>query len=295
MNLNFELAPQFTRAEAQTELNAQLINPVTRDEKILEKSNPFNLLEVFTRCGEKNEYGQSFLGVTLYVFTLCINFYIGYSIYRSQDIEQPQLSAVELFGDLCMVGFLAFCFITFSWHGFEKLTCVGAKKWCTREFFIGIGRYIGFVVAMLGSTAIYGSIRNIAFFQTSLNSDLTNDQWWTYFGVFTVVVAIIIYWFVKLFTFEWTKRCCRPDIQNRLIFVRVFLAVIIANVLSFFVCQADETCDFHLHHFHFGLCLVVLSTCMMDNWLDMVLQAVFWMFVLESQWNWSVNIDRFFI
>jgi hypothetical protein len=34
---------------------------------------------------------------------------------------------------------------------------------------------------------------------------------------------------------------------------------------------------------------------MMDNWLDMVLQAVFWMFVLESQWNWSVNIDKFFI
>ena len=288
--LIFELSPQFTRTEA--DLTVQLISP---NEKTLVKSNPFNFFEVFTRCAEKNKYGQSFLGVTLYVFTLCINFYIGYSIYRAQDIEQPQLSTVELFGDLCMVGFLAFCFINFSWHGFEKLTCVGAKKWCTREFFIGLGRYIGFVVAMLGSTAIYGSIRNIAFFQTSLNSDLTNDQWWTYFGVFTVVVAIIVYYFLKLFAFEWTKRCCRPDIQNRLIFVRVFLAVIIANVLSFFVCQADETCDFHLHHFHFGLCLVVLSTCMMDNWLDMVLQAVFWMFVLESQWNWSVNIDRFFI
>ena len=290
--LIFELSPQFTRTEA--DLTVQLISP---NEKTLVKSNPFNFFEVFTRCAEKNKYGQSFLGVTLYVFTLCINFYIGYSIYRAQDIKQTELSGVDLFGDLCMVGFLAFCFINFSWHGFEKLTCLGAKKWCrcTREFFIGLGRYIGFVVAMLGSTAIYGSIRNIAFFQTSLNSDLTNDQWWTYFGVFTVVVAIIIYWLVKLFAFEWTKRCCRPEIRNRLIFVRVFLAVIIANVLSFFVCQADETCDFHLHHFHFGLCLVVLSTCMMDNWLDMVLQAVFWMFVLESQWNWSVNIDRFFI
>ena len=290
-DLNFELSSNLSSSALSSRLiQAQSLT----DDNVQEKKNSFNILRVCTRC-DKNNNGQSVLGTILYVCTLCLNFFIGYSIYRAQDIKQVELSTVDLFGDLCKVGFLAFCFINFSWHGFENLTCLGAKKMCSTEFFIGFGRYIGFVVAMLGSTTIYGSIRNIPFFQTSLNSDLTGDQWWTYFGVFTVVAAIVVYWFVKLFDFEFAQPCCSPKLQNKLIFVRLFIAVIIANVLSYFVCNADVTCDFHLHHFHFGLCLVVLSTAMVDNWVDMILQAVFWMFVLESQWNWSVSIDRFFI
>ena len=276
LNFNFEI-----------DSKVQLINGVTV------KKNRFNPLHVFTRC-ETNNNGQSVLGVILYIFTVCMNFFFGYSIYREQDIKQRELSGVDLFGDLCMVAFLAFAFINFSWHRFEKLTCL-RKKCCTRPFFIGVGRYVGFSGSTVLSTVLYGYLRHIPFFQTSLNSDLSNGQWWTYFGVFAVVFVIFVYWFMKLFDFEFATRCCKTKYGNKLVFVRLFLAIIMINALSYFVCAANDECEFHLHHFHFGLCLIVLSTPMIDNWFDMILQGVFWMYVLESQWNWSVSIDRFFI
>ena len=283
-NLNFKLSPQ-------ADFNVRLVQKEPKG--VLVKNNWFKCLHTLTRC-EKNNNGQSALGVILYVFTLCLNFGIGYSIYRAQDIDQDKLSNVELFGDIAMVAFLAFCIINFSWHSFEALTCLG-KKCCTRPFYAGILRYLGFVGSMLGSTVVYGRIRDIPFFQTSLNSDLSDKQWWAYFGVFSVVFGIIVYWCVKLFDFEFTRRCCRPKYINRLVFVRLLLAIVLVNVLSYFVCAAASDCDYHLHHSHFGLCLVVLSTPLVDNWLDIVLQGVFWMFLLESQWNYSVRIDQFFI
>lgn len=255
---------------------------------VIVKKKQFNLLHVFTRCNtNKNE--KSILGIMLYILTICMNFFIGYSIYRAQDIEQTKLSNVDLYGDLCMVAFIAFALINFNWHSFEKLTCLGKDSCC-----LGFIRYFAFVCGTVLSTVVYGSIRNIPFFQSSLNSNLTDGQWWLYFAVFTVVFFINVYWFIKLFDFKFTKRCCKPKYANKLIFVRLWLAIIVVNILSYFVCKAD-TCSYHLHHFHFGLCLIILSTPFIDNWFDMVLQGVFWMFLLESQWNYSVSIDKFFI
>lgn len=280
--LNFEVESDLNQ---RFDLNQRLLN----SEHVLVKQIRFNPLHVFSRC-EKNENGQSWLGIFLYVFTVCGSYLIGYSIYRAQDIEQSKLSNVELFGDVSMVAFFAFVIINLSWHGFEKLTCLGDESRC-----LGVVRYLCFVGSMLVSTVVYGTIRNIPFFQTSLNSDLTGEQWWFYFAAFAVVFCIVVYWCVKLFDLKCTRRCCRPSYVNRLVFVRLLIAIVTVNVLSYFVCKSDEECVYHLHHFHFGLCLVFLSTPLMNNWFDMILQGTFFMFVLESQWNYRVTVDAFFI
>ena len=77
-------------------------------------------------------------------------------------------------------------------------------------------------------------------------------------------------------------------------FVRLFILNVGLNVGSYVVCKTDA-CDYHPHHWFYGYSLVILSTALMDNWFDFLLQGIFWTFVLESQWNGRTVYDRFFI
>ena len=250
----------------------------------------FNPCHVFTRC-EKEKNGQSWLGILLYVIAVCINFVIGYQIYRLQDIHQEELTNTELFGDICTVGFLAFTIITFQWNGFEKRTCLHKSS---IEFWKGFGRFCMFELGTISATYIYGAIQHIPLFQSSLNSNLTHEQYLIYVAVFTVIGLIVIYWCCKLFNCVCTRKYCKLTYSNKLVFVRLLIVAIIVNVGSYLVCKSDS-CDYHPHHWFYGLVLVVLSSPVLDNWLDFFLHGVFWMFIIESIWNYNLIPDKFFI
>ena len=258
---------------------------------------------VFTRCGPDDSLErQSCGGHLLYTGTVSLTFFIGYWIYRVQDIQQTRLSSVELYGDLCAVAFLSFAISTMRWHGFEKLTCLSASLPCCnkntksrKKFWCGLLRYLLFVVGILGSVSIYGTMRNIPLFQSSLSADLSDDQLLVYGVAFTIMGLIVFYWIFKLFSFESTKACCNPRFENKIAFVRLLIVLTSVTVVSGLVCVADESCIWHLHHWWFGFILVLLSSSLLDNWFDIVIHGVFWMLLLESQWNWIVSIDAFFI
>jgi len=286
-------------------VNHKLLNNDVQTDKT---ANGNLCVSVFTRCGPDElleTERQSCGGHLLYTGTVCLTFLVGYWIYRVQDIQQRTLSSVELYGDLCAVAFLSFAISTMRWHGFEKLTCLSASLPCCNKnslrkksrnnFWCGLLRYFLFVVGILGSVSIYGTMRNIPLFQSSLNADLSDDQLLVYGVAFTIMGFIVFYWIFKLFSFESTKACCNPSNQNKIAFVRLLIVLTGITVVSGFVCVADESCDWHLHHWWFGFILVLLSSPLLDNWFDIVIHGVFWMLLLESQWNWIVSIDAFFI
>lgn len=256
------------------------------------EEKPFAIIDVFTKC-ERNKMGQSWLGIALYVMTVCALFVVGYNIYRELDIPQADLSRVEVFGDLCTVGFLSFTAITFTWNNFEEQSCLHKSR---SKFRCGLVRYLLFVIGMVSATVIYGTMRHTPLFHKSLNADLSPEQINIYGMVFAVIGAVVIYWFVKLCHFhrKCTKDCCMLKYENKLAFVRLFLFVSAVTIGSYVVCSLDE-CDYHLHHWFFGYSLVILSTTMMDNCFDFLLHGIFWMFVLESQWNGRPVFDRFFL
>lgn len=280
MSLNFELMP------SNQQVTTTLIEKENKEKKVC----PFAALDVCTRC-EQNDSGQSCLGILLYVTTICILFFCGYHIYIVLEIHQDQLTSVDMFGNLCTVGFLSFVPIVCGWHHFERLTCLHKKS---VEFWKGLGRYVLFVCGTLFATIVYGTMRNMPLFSHSLNDDLTTAQYNVYVFVFSTIGVVVFYWLVKLVNFRCTRACCRPTYQNKLIFVRLLVLNVGLNVGSYVVCKT-ETCDYHPHHWFYGYSLVFLSTPMMDNWFDFLLQGIFWMFVLESQWNGRTTYDRFFI
>ena len=97
MSLNFELMP------SNQQVTTTLIEKENKEKKVC----PFAALDVCTRC-EQNDSGQSCLGILLYVTTICILFFCGYHIYIVLEIHQDQLTSVDMFGNLCTVGFLSF-------------------------------------------------------------------------------------------------------------------------------------------------------------------------------------------
>jgi hypothetical protein len=254
------------------------------------KETPLALVDVFVRC-DRNETGQSWAGIVVYIATISGLYCSGYCIYRAQQIEQPRLTSIQMFGDLSAVSFLGFAIVTFNWHDFEKGSCLHKSS---TGFWKGLGRYLLFVASASISTAIYGHLRTKKLFQHSLNSDLTPDQYNVYIVVFSTIGCIFVYWFLKLGNFKWAKPCCRPRYRNKLVFLRLVIIMAVLNVGSYMVCQVEE-CDYHPHHWFYGYSLVILSTPLMDNWFDYVLQGLFWMFVVESNWNGRVVYQRFFI
>jgi hypothetical protein len=290
MALNFEImSTRNGESSNYNDISESLLHNEKKEER---DEKAFTIMDTFTRC-EQNKLGQSWLGMALYVLTICTLFITGYNIYGQLDIPQTNLSTVDIFGDICAIGFLSFATITLPWHSFEKHTCLYKSR---QQFLCALARYVLFVIGAVGATVIYGTMRNIPLFQKSLNDDLSHDQYNVYVIVMIVIGCIIIYWFIKLCNChrKYTKKCCMPEIRNKIAFTRLFLIMSIVATGSYVACSIDE-CDYHPHHWFFGYSLVILSTTMLDNWFDFLLHGIFWMFVLESQWNGRPVFDSFFI
>ena len=293
----------------------------------------------------------STLGMLIYLFSVCLNYIIGYTMYYTLKLgwSQPIHSNVCISGDLVTFEWFALVFIALPWHAWEDLTCIGhsktrrcfsrcfnSKKEETgklpeRSYCMGWVCYISWMLGTWVSLFAYGHMRNIEVFQTSLNTpNMTaaqkSAQKSVYGVTFSVVVAIIVYWCCKLCPCKSVRKCCDDkslytsfqlqndensgiineiDVENikkkqekyakrKIVFVRLFLFTTLIFVLSWIICNSEQ-CDYHLHHWWFGVVLILLSTATLDNWFDYFLQGVFWTFLLESIFNYTIIFGHFFI
>ena len=78
------------------------------------------------RCNT-NWYDVSWWGILLYVSVACLNYFIGYSIYRQMDWGTPEYSHVRIFGDIVTVGWFALGFVSLPWHQWESHTCIKTR------------------------------------------------------------------------------------------------------------------------------------------------------------------------
>ena len=301
-----------------------------------------NLKSVFCYCNSK-WLRTSTLGMLIYLFSVCLNYIIGYTMYYTLKLgwDQPIHSNVRIFGDLVTSAWFALVFIALPWHAWEELTCINhsktrrcflrcfnSKKEKTgklpeRSYCMGWICYISWMMGTWISLFAYGYMRNIEVFQTSLNTpNMTVAQKSVYVVIFSVVVAIIVYWCCKLCPCKSVHKCCNDksqdlgeDVSNgiineidvfniqkkqenyakrKIVFVRLFLFTTLIFVLSWAICNSEQ-CDYHLHHWWFGVVLILLSTATLDNWFDYFLQGVFWTFLLESIFNYTIIFGHFFI
>ena len=237
--------------------------------------------------------GISWRGMVLYIVSLCINYSIGYNVYKEADLgmwHNQTHSYVRIVGDLVTVSWFGLGIIALPWHKWEEFTCIGDP---TRA---GCVRYTAWMVGMVGTMILYGWLRNKPLFQTSLNTkNMSSEQIGVYIFTFSVVVGVVVYWCTKLCSGEWSKKCCTPSMADKVIFIRLFLLVAFMFVMSAVSCASVEGCDYHLHHWWFGYVLVLLTTASMDNWFDYLLQGIFYAFLLESIFNMTIVFGQYFI
>ena len=237
--------------------------------------------------------GISWRGMVLYITSLCINYIIGYNVYKEADLgmwHNQTHSYVRIVGDLVTVSWFGLGIIALPWHKWEEFTCI---KDPTRA---GCARYTAWMIGMIGTMIFYGWLRNKPLFQTSLNTkNMSPEQISVYIFTFSLVAGVCIYWFTKLCSGEWSKKCCTPSISDKVIFIRLFLLVVFMFIMSAASCSSVEGCDYHLHHWWFGYVLVLLTTASMDNWFDYLLQGIFYAFLLESIFNMTIVFGQYFI
>lgn len=235
----------------------------------------------------------SWRGMVLYIVSLCINYIIGYNVYKYGDLgmwHNQTHSYVRIVGDLVTVSWFGLGIIALPWHKWEEFTCV---KDPTRA---GCARYGAWMMGMIFTMIFYGWLRNMPLFQTSINTkNMSPEQTGVYIFTFSLVVGVIVYWFTKLCSGEWSKKYCTPSMADKVIFIRLFLLVAFMFVMSVASCSSVEGCDYHLHHWWFGYVLVLLTTASLDNWFDYLLQGIFYAFLLESIFNMTIVFGQYFV
>lgn len=251
---------------------------IDQRQPLLRKSRTF-------RCNT-NWYDVSWWGILLYVLTACLNYAIGYYIYRQMEWNTTVHSNVRIFGDIVTVGWFALGFVSLPWHQWESHTCIKTRD-C-----MGVFRFFMWWIGTIATFFVYGYMGQFSIFQTSLASDHTPEQRNVYIVTFSVVGLIVLYWLAKLC--PCSKRMCNLSSDHKFIFLRLIVIVSVLFGISYSVCKADE-CVYHLHHWWFGFVLVLLSTTVLENWFDYFLQGIFWTFLTESLFNYGLTFGEFFV
>ena len=232
----------------------------------------------------------SWAGLVLNISSLILNYIIGYNVYKYANWQAQTHSNVRIVGDLVTVSWFGLGIVALPWHKWEEFTCIRDRT-CA-----GCARYTAWMLGMIGTMILYGWLRSKPLFQTSLNTkNMSSEQIGVYVFMFTLLMCIIVYWFFKLCNGEWSEKCCTPSISDKVIFIRMFLIITFIFLVSWIACSSVPGCDYHLHHWWFGYVLVLLTTTSMDNWFDYLLQGVFYAFLLESIFNWTIVFGLFFI
>ena len=101
--------------------------------------------------------GISWRGIVLYIASLCVNYAIGYNVYKYADIgmwHNQTHSYVRIVGDIVTVSWFGLGIIALPWHKWEEFTCIGDP---TRA---GCARYSAWMVGMIFTMILYGWLRN---------------------------------------------------------------------------------------------------------------------------------------
>lgn len=249
-----------------------------------------NVKTAFMLCNNTSWIDISWTGIILYILTLCFQYSIAYALRE----DSKSFTWVRILGDVVTVGWFALSFVSLPWHNWETQTCIH-EKLCTKKYIYGCGRYLAWTLGTLITLVVYTQLGNYSMFRSSLaNPNLTDGQKAVYYIVFTLVGVINIYWLVKIATGNCTNKCCAPNRDDRVIFIRLFVLVFLLYLFSYIACVADDAI-WHLHHWWFGYCLVLLSTASLDNWFDYALQGIFYAFLLESICNYGIIFGQYFI
>ena len=232
----------------------------------------------------------SWTGIILYVLILCIQYSIAYALRE----DSKSFTWVRILGDVVTVGWFALSFVSLPWHNWESQTCIHEKS-CTKKYIYGFGRFLSWTLGTSITLVVYTQLGKYSMFRTSLaNPNLTNEEKAVYYIVFTLVGIINIYWLMKIATGKCTNKCCAPNRDDRVIFIRLFVLVFFLYLFSYLACIADNAI-WHLHHWWFAYCLVLLSTASLDNWFDYTLQGIFYAFLIESICNYGIIFGQYFI
>ena len=249
----------------------------------------------FCKCGPKF-FGLSWQGMVLYITSLCINYAIGYNAYKYGNLgmssrwNNQQHSYVRIVGDIVTTCWFGLGIIALPWHKWEEFTCIKDKSRA------GYLRYAVWEVGMVVTMIVYGYLREIPLFQTSLNyKHMTPAQHAVYYVTFSAIGCVVVYWFAKLGNNSWSRRCCTPSLSDKVVFIRLFILVVFMFVMSAVSCFSVKECDYHLHHWWFGYVFVLLTTASLDNWFDYLLQGVFYAFLIESIFNNQFVFGHYFI
>ena len=227
----------------------------------------------------------SWSGILLYTISVWVNYLVGYfGIYRPfKLIGGPMVphKAVRVFGDLVTLGWFAFAFACLPWHRWEQRTFVVTKDR------YGVMHYLVWWLSTLFTMFVFGELGKIPAFQTSFDStDPLPGKKEVNAMAIVLMVSIVVYWIAKSF---------KMPHQRQLIFLRISGVVATVFLISYLLCSMDDLCGYHLHHWWFGFVLTLLSTTMLDNWFDYLLQGAFWAFVIESLFHYRFIFGEFFL
>jgi len=213
-----------------------------------------------------------------YTFVICATYALQqFVIYPALEPMEKEPS-YQTFGELCSLGWFAVSFVCMPWHDWE------IHGNALRYFLWWVGMVLcGFVYRLLGTKG--GSTFNVSL--VSLESGATTTaQYWMFVSVFAAIGIIVVYWLCKYEdTYAARKR------KN--VFLRLLGTVGLLFALSYVVCQGE--CVYHLHHWWFGFCLVLLTTPTMTNNFDYFLQGVFWAFIIDSFVLYDVLFHKFYV
>jgi len=237
-------------------------------------------------------FKTSWLGIFVYISVCCLNYLICYyAIYRplGWNIGDGPHSGVRIFGDLVTVGWFALGFVCLPWHQWEQLTCVKTRN-CA-----GFGRFMAWWLGTIITFFVFGYIGTVEWLQMSLATpNLSTRQKTVFASTFAVIAGVMVYWLAKLCPMRRCKSICNPDTARKVVFIRLMALLALLFAVSYWICSADG-CEYHLHHWWFGFCLIMLSTATLDNWFDYFLQGIFWTFLTESILVYDVTVGKFFI
>ena len=227
----------------------------------------------------------SWTGILLYVCSIWSNYLIGYfAVYRPLKwLTAPDVThgAVRVLGDLVTLGWFAFAFACLPWHRWEERTFIGTKH---RR---GLVCYVVWCLGIMATLIVYGALGQIPAFETSFGSnDPVPGKRLVSVMAIVLMALVVLYWIIKLRYLSWYRRQ---------LFLKIFCPVVAIFIISYVVCSSDEVCEYHLHHWWFGFVFVLISTTMLDNRFDYLMQGVFWAFIIESLFNYGFVFRYFFV
>lgn len=252
-------------------------------------------------------------GWAINVGLLIVLYFYGYfAVFKPAGWNTRLLSPVEVVGDLVQLVWIATSLFVLPWHRWEKSvwTSASGKPHLRRK---EIGTLVGWFLGAACGLPLYGWMKTHEPFQSSLKpwKNLNKGQR-TVLGVSLGLISLkLLYWCLKLYYFLPRRVVkTRGPRQYKIVskggtnhtwlrrkqqgFVGLSSFVVLIILASLAACHFSRECAYHLRHWWFGFCLLLLSTTTLDNPFDYILQGVMWTLVVESCFNYEIRFDLFF-